>query len=69
MITIMVIALLSYLLAVKKLKTNYYPSIEEGSTSIQKSSDLDEVTDQLDSINVDAVDTGLNELKTEVSTY
>lgn len=44
---------------------NYVPATE----SAQQSSDLDGDLDTLDSINVDGIDSGLNELNDEVRGY
>lgn len=38
-------------------------------TDLESSSDLNSSLDQLDSINVDSVDSGMNELGREVQTY
>lgn len=59
--------LVAYLLMIGKSKTTtLLPAQEE---SVESVSDLDRAQDQLDTVNVDSVDTGVNQLSTEVSAY
>lgn len=67
-ILIMVVAILAlaFVLVRGLSGQNYAPAATE---SVQQSSDLDGDLDTLDSINVDSLDSGLNELNDEVRGY
>ena len=41
----------------------------DATENIQRSSDLDQAQDQLNVINVDSIDPGLNQLNTEAATF
>lgn len=66
-ILLVILALIvGYLLTMSK---NSKPALTEPTSQIQKSDDLYQAQDEMNSVNIDGVDAGVNQLKTEVSTY
>ena len=60
-----IIGLFIFSLKTQKVANESFDTTQD----IQRSSDLDQAEDQLNVINVDSVDPGLNQLNTEASTF
>ena len=54
---------------IKQLSLNKFPAETTSNQVLQRSSDLDSAQDQLDSVNVNSVDSGINQVGVEVGKY
>jgi biopolymer transport protein ExbD len=68
-LAIVVVVLAGLLLYSKSTRQSISVSPPAQAEEVKKPSDLDAAQDQLNYVNIDGVDVGLNQLNSEVSTY